>query len=108
MSAREVPSWRRDPWRHPVRTLVLGLVRFYQLWISPALPPSCRFYPTCSAYAMTAIERFGPLRGGLMAGYRLLRCNPWNPGGVDHVPQRGPDGRPVRDSADQRPTSHTA
>jgi putative membrane protein insertion efficiency factor len=65
----------------------LGLIRAYQLVISPMRPPVCRFYPSCSAYAFTAIERFGILRGLWLTTRRLLRCHPWNPGGVDHVPQ---------------------
>ncbi|AKT52611.1 hypothetical protein ADJ73_05245 [Arsenicicoccus sp. oral taxon 190] len=83
-------------WRHPARTLALGLIRFYQLWISPLTPPTCRFYPSCSAYAITAVSRFGPWRGTWLAVRRLGRCHPWNPGGVDHVPERGEDGRPRR------------
>ena len=64
------------------------LVKGYQLFISPMFPPSCRFYPSCSAYAVTALERFGPLKGTWLIVRRLLRCHPWNPGGVDHVPQK--------------------
>lgn len=64
------------------------LVKAYQLFFSPMFPPSCRFYPSCSAYAVTALERFGPLKGTWLTVRRLLRCHPWNPGGVDHVPQK--------------------
>lgn len=64
---------------------VLATLRFYQRWISPLLPPSCRFYPTCSQYAYEAIERYGLLKGGAMAAWRLLRCNPFCKGGVDPV-----------------------
>jgi putative membrane protein insertion efficiency factor len=67
------------------------LIRAYQLVWSPMRPQTCRFYPSCSAYALTAIQRFGILRGSWLAARRLLRCHPWNPGGVDHVPQRGPE-----------------
>lgn len=67
---------------------LLVLVRAYQVLISPLTPPSCRFYPCCSSYAVTALGRFGPLRGSWLVARRLLRCNPWNPGGTDHVPQR--------------------
>ncbi len=67
---------------------LIALVRAYQLVISPMTPPSCRFYPSCSAYAITALERFGPFRGTWLAMRRLLHCHPWNPGGVDHVPER--------------------
>ena len=93
--------------RRWVRAPFLAAVRFYQLFISPLTPPTCRFYPSCSAYAFTAIERFGPVRGIWLGGARLLRCHPWNPGGVDHVPQRGPDGRPIRDNGTQTPGSAT-
>ncbi|HET7475419.1 MAG TPA: membrane protein insertion efficiency factor YidD [Dermatophilaceae bacterium] len=69
--------------------LAVGLIRGYQLVLSPMHPPSCRFYPSCSAYALAAIQRFGLIRGGALAARRLLRCHPWNPGGVDHVPHVG-------------------
>lgn len=61
-------------------------VRMYQRWISPALPASCRFYPTCSNYALQALQRFGPVRGTYLAARRLGRCHPWNHGGIDNVP----------------------
>jgi hypothetical protein len=67
---------------------LIWLVRAYQLIRLPCTPQSCRFYPSCSAYAVTALERYGPLKGTWLAVRRLLRCHPWNPGGVDHVPQR--------------------
>ncbi|GAB3493834.1 membrane protein insertion efficiency factor YidD [Flexivirga sp.] len=62
------------------------LVRLYQLLISPLLPPSCRFTPCCSSYAITALNRFGVFKGSWLTVRRLARCHPWNPGGVDHVP----------------------
>jgi len=77
-------------WRKVAAAPLLVLVRVYQLAVSPLLPQQCRFYPSCSAYAVTSLERFGPLRGGWLAVRRLARCNPWNPGGVDHVPEREP------------------
>lgn len=64
---------------------VLAALRCYQRWISPLLPPSCRFYPTCSQYAYEAIERYGLLKGGALAAWRLLRCNPFCKGGFDPV-----------------------
>ena len=61
------------------------LVRIYQIFISPLTAPSCRFYPTCSEYAITAVKRYGPFKGAYMGIRRILRCNPWNPGGYDPV-----------------------
>ena len=66
--------------------LLLLLVRGYQVAISPLLAQRCRFYPSCSAYAVQAQQAHGALRGGWLAARRLGRCHPWNPGGVDHVP----------------------
>ena len=81
----------------PARILIRA-VRWYQRWISPVRPPACRFTPTCSAYAVEAVERFGALRGGWLATRRLLRCGPWHPGGHDPVPptveRSGPSPRP--------------
>jgi len=74
---------------NPLTWLLLGLVRVYQAVVSPWLPPSCKYYPSCSAYAVTALRRHGALKGAALAGWRLLRCNPWSRGGVDHVPPRG-------------------
>lgn len=65
---------------------MLKLIRFYQLAISPHLPPSCRYVPTCSEYGFEAIERYGAIRGGWMAVKRVLRCNPFVKGGYDPVP----------------------
>lgn len=67
--------------------LMIRLVRFYQRAISPYLPASCRYQPTCSQYALTALARFGALRGGWMAFTRILRCNPFSKGGYDPVPE---------------------
>jgi putative membrane protein insertion efficiency factor len=78
----------------PVTWTLLRLMGFYRRWISPALPPSCRFYPSCSAYAMEALTVHGVLRGSWLTVRRLLRCGPWHPGGVDPVP-------PARSSATQ-------
>jgi putative membrane protein insertion efficiency factor len=67
------------------RVLVL-FVRAYQVWIGPLLPPSCRYYPSCSAYALEALERHGALKGSWLAVRRILRCHPFRPGGYDPVP----------------------
>jgi putative membrane protein insertion efficiency factor len=69
-----------------IRGLFLALIRFYQWAISPGLPKVCRFYPSCSQYAYEAVLKHGPWRGTWLATGRLVRCNPWNPGGVDPVP----------------------
>ena len=61
------------------------LLRGYQRWISPAFGPRCRYYPSCSEYAIQAVKRFGILRGTLLATWRVLRCNPWSHGGFDPV-----------------------
>jgi putative membrane protein insertion efficiency factor len=71
-----------------VKRLLLALISGYQRWVSPVLPRRCRYEPTCSAYATIAIRRFGPLRGGVLAAWRLLRCNPLSNGGFDPVPER--------------------
>jgi uncharacterized protein len=69
-----------------LRHLLLWIIRGYQLTLSPLLGPRCRFYPSCSCYAHTAIQRFGALRGGALALKRLLRCHPFHEGGYDPVP----------------------
>ena len=70
----------------PVARLTLALVRFYQRFLSGLKPPTCRYYPSCSEYAAQAIAHRGPLRGSLLAVWRLLRCNPFAPGGYDPGP----------------------
>jgi putative membrane protein insertion efficiency factor len=65
---------------------LIWLVRGYQLAISPFLPPSCRFYPTCSEYALEALRRHGAGKGSWLAAKRICRCHPWHPGGHDPVP----------------------
>ncbi len=72
--------------RGPLTTPALWLIRGYKRYVSPALPPSCRFYPTCAAYGYEAVARYGILRGGGMAIWRVLRCNPLSRGGLDPVP----------------------
>lgn len=71
-----------------MRRLVVLLLRGYKRFISPLLPPACRFYPSCSEYAAQAIAKHGVLRGGILAAKRLVKCNPLHPGGVDPVPER--------------------
>lgn len=68
-----------------MRAIALWTIRGYQRIISPMLPPSCRFYPSCSDYTYQAIDRYGLWRGGLKGAWRILRCNPWNDGGYDPV-----------------------
>ncbi len=69
-----------------MKFLLIAPLRFYRYAISPMLGRNCRFYPTCSEYAIEAVERHGALRGGLLAAKRVVRCHPFNPGGYDPVP----------------------
>ena len=66
--------------------LLVWLIRGYRLLVSPVLPPSCRFHPTCSGYAIEAVKAHGPVRGGAMALVRIARCHPWGGQGYDPVP----------------------
>ena len=68
-----------------MRAVVLAPIRFYQRFISPALPRRCKYHPTCSEYAVQAVRTYGVLRGTVLAAWRILRCNPWSHGGVDPV-----------------------
>ncbi|MBU6230459.1 MAG: membrane protein insertion efficiency factor YidD [Cyanobacteria bacterium REEB459] len=68
------------------KIVLITLIRGYRQVISPLLPPTCRFTPTCSQYALTAVEQFGPLQGSWLAVQRLSRCHPFHPGGYDPVP----------------------
>ena len=69
-----------------MKWLAIGMIRFYQLFISPLLGPHCRYLPTCSQYMLEAIGRYGVIKGGWLGFKRLLRCNPWSKGGYDPVP----------------------
>ncbi len=71
-----------------MKRALLAPIHAYQRWISPSRPRRCKYEPTCSAYAVESIERFGALRGTLLAAWRLLRCNPFSHGGFDPVPKR--------------------
>lgn len=68
--------------------LLLALIGAYQRWISPAFPRRCKYEPTCSRYAAEAVRELGPLRGSIVAGWRLLRCNPLSDGGIDDLADR--------------------
>lgn len=72
-----------------ISAVIVGLIRLYQMTISPLTGPTCRYHPTCSAYALRAVREHGPLKGLVLTGWRLLRCNPWSPGGLDFPPRRG-------------------
>ncbi len=69
-----------------MRALIIGAIKFYRWVVSPVLGPHCRFHPTCSAYAVEALERFGVVRGGWLTIKRVGRCHPWHAGGIDPVP----------------------
>lgn len=67
-----------------MRSLLIAPVRAYQRFISPMFPRRCKYHPTCSEYAVGAVREYGPIRGTVLAAWRLLRCNPWSRGGVDY------------------------
>ena len=71
-----------------MRRLLILLIKTYRFLLSPWLGGHCRFYPSCSCYAITAVERFGAWRGLGLAARRLARCHPWHPGGIDPVPEQ--------------------
>jgi putative membrane protein insertion efficiency factor len=86
--ATSAPATPGAPARPSLAARVLaGLVTLYR-WTAPVRTPRCRFYPSCSTYALQALREHGAIRGSWLAGRRLLRCHPWNPGGIDHVPPR--------------------
>ncbi|MDD3738311.1 MAG: membrane protein insertion efficiency factor YidD [Lentimicrobiaceae bacterium] len=69
-----------------ISKILIALIRFYQIAISPYLPPSCRYQPTCSTYSIEAIKKHGPIKGSWLAIKRILSCNPWGGSGYDPVP----------------------
>jgi len=84
-----VPKVLASVWRlvrRAVQLVLLGMVHGYRWLISPLLPPACRFYPTCSAYALEALRRHGPVTGSVLTVRRLCRCHPLHEGGIDLVP----------------------
>ena len=68
-----------------LKGILVAPIRLYQRTLSPALPARCKYHPSCSEYAVQAVRRYGVMRGVVLAGWRLLRCNPWTQGGVDFV-----------------------
>jgi len=85
----------------PFTWLLIGIIRIYQIAISPLLGPKCKFYPSCSAYAVDSLRNHGPIKGSVLSGYRICRCHPWQLGGLDPTPPKGawrpdinPDGTP--------------
>lgn len=85
-----------------VRRIAIALIDGYRRWLSPLLPPACRFYPSCSAYARQAYAKHGLVAGSALTAWRLLRCHPFHPGGIDPVPDRPlfRGGRPARGKDD--------
>lgn len=71
-----------------MKRFIISLINFYKRYISPRFPARCKYYPTCSTYALEAVRKFGAFKGSLLALWRLLRCNPWSMGGVDFVPDK--------------------
>ena len=68
-----------------MKTLIMLIIRFYQIFISPLKAPSCRFYPTCSHYSLQAVQKYGAMKGTVIAVKRILKCHPFHPGGYDPV-----------------------
>lgn len=71
-----------------MKKILLLLIKFYKKFISPLKKPCCKYYPTCSEYAAQAVEKHGAVKGTILAVWRILRCNPWSLGGIDHVPEK--------------------
>jgi uncharacterized protein len=68
-----------------MRKFAVGPIKMYRRFVSPMLPPSCRYWPSCSEYTLQAIQKHGVLKGGLLGAWRIIRCNPWSKGGIDPV-----------------------
>ena len=81
-----------------MKMVLIGPIRVYQRWISPGLPARCKYYPSCSQYAVDAIRGHGAARGAVLAAWRLLRCNPWSHGGYDPVSDQTLFKRPAKSS----------
>lgn len=71
-----------------MKTIMIKLIGLYQKYISPLKRPCCKYYPSCSRYAVQALEKHGAVKGSILAVWRILRCNPWSMGGVDYVPEK--------------------
>ena len=71
--------------------IFIGIIRFYQKFLSPLKPPTCRFYPTCSHYGLEAVKKHGAIKGGYLTAVRILKCHPFHPGGFDYVPEKWED-----------------
>lgn len=91
-----------------MKHILLGLIRLYQLTLSRALPPTCRFYPSCSQYSYEAISRYGPWRGGWLAAKRVFRCHPLNPGGFDPVPDLNGSDNPTVELSNAQKVSNSS
>ena len=92
----------------PVRAIAIAPIRFYMRFVSPLLPRRCKYLPTCSAYAVDAVRDYGVLRGFVLAGWRLLRCNPWSHGGYDPVSDQTLFKRRESSASAASPPSRTA
>jgi putative membrane protein insertion efficiency factor len=91
----------------PAAALLIAPIRFYQRFITPYTPATCRYYPTCSAYGVTALRTHGAVIGTALTVWRVLRCNPWSSGGIDHVPPKGQWRRRSGDNGEHA-TEHEA
>ncbi len=88
---------------YPFRLVLIGLIRGYQRFVSPLFGPSCRLHPCCSQYGLEAVRAHGALKGSLLTGARLVRCNPWTKGGIDPIPRPGQWRAPVNLDGTPRP-----